>query len=99
MLKYNKMSLHFHNFLWIPNLQFTFSCNLLYMIQPLISIFRVTQVANLGEGRQIIRVKNCSGPKPINWVGAWHPDDTRWSNVSDAIRKELDAETFHDGGE
>jgi hypothetical protein len=61
-------------------------------------VYRVTQVANLGEGRQIIRVKNCSGPKPINWVGAWHPDDTRWSNVSDAIRKELDAETFHDGG-
>ena len=59
---------------------------------------RVTQVANLGEGRQIIRVKNCSGPNPIHWVGAWHPDDTRWSNVSDAIRKELDAETFHDGG-
>ena len=58
----------------------------------------MTQVANLGEGRQIIRVKNCSGPKTLNWVGAWHPDDTRWSNVSDAIRKELDAETFHDGG-
>ena len=56
-------------------------------------------MANLGEGRQIIRVKNCSGPKPINWVGAWYPEDTRWSNVSDSIRKELDAETFHDGGE
>ena len=61
-------------------------------------VYRVTQVANLGEGRQIIRVKNCSGPKAIHWIGAWHPDDTRWSQVNDGIRRELDAETFHDGG-
>jgi len=61
-------------------------------------VYLVTQVANLGEGRQIIRVKNCSGPKPINWIGAWHPEDTRWANVGDSIRRELDAETFHDGG-
>lgn len=61
-------------------------------------VYRVTQVANLGEGRQIIRVKNCSGPKGVNWIGAWHPEDTRWSNVNDDIRRELDAETFHDGG-
>ena len=57
-------------------------------------VYRVTQVANLGEGRQIIRVKNCSGPKGINWVGAWHPEDTRWANVGDTIRKELDAGKF-----
>lgn len=61
-------------------------------------VYRVTQVANLGQGRQVIRVKNCSGPKPIKWIGAWHPEDTRWANVPDAIRKELDSETFHDGG-
>lgn len=61
-------------------------------------VYRVTQVANLGEGRQIIRVKNCSGPKGTNWIGAWHPEDTRWANVGDSIRRELDAETFHDGG-
>ena len=54
-------------------------------------VYRVTQVANLGEGRQIIRVKNCSGPKGINWIGAWHPEDTRWANVGDSIRRELDA--------
>ena len=54
-------------------------------------VYRVTQVANLGEGRQIIRVKNCSGPKGINWIGAWHPEDTRWANVGDTIRRELDA--------
>ena len=47
---------------------------------------------------QIIRVKNCSGPKPIKWIGAWHKEDTRWANVSDSIRRELDSETFHDGG-
>ena len=61
-------------------------------------VYRITQVANLGQGRQIVRVKNCSGPKPIQWVGAWNPDDTRWTNVPDDIRKELDSETFHDGG-
>lgn len=76
------------------------SCSVVHDLVLNLSLYiRVTQVANLGEGRQIIRVKNCSGPKPINWVGAWHPEDTRWSNVSDSIRKELDAETFHDGGE
>ena len=47
---------------------------------------------------QIIRVKNCSGPKQIKWIGAWHTQDTRWANVSDSIRRELDSETFHDGG-
>lgn len=26
-------------------------------------VYRVTQVANLGQGRQIVRVKNCSGDK------------------------------------
>ena len=36
-------------------------------------VYRITQVANLGQGRQIVRVKNCSGPKPIQWVGAWNP--------------------------
>ena len=61
-------------------------------------VYRVTQVANLGQGRQIIRVKNCSGPKPIRWVGAWNPDDTKWANIDEDIRKELDSETFHDGG-
>ena len=61
-------------------------------------VYRVTQVANLGQGRQIIRVKNCSGPKQIKWIGAWHTQDTRWANVSDSIRRELDSETFHDGG-
>ena len=35
-------------------------------------VYRITQVANLGQGRQIVRVKNCSGPKPIQWVGAWN---------------------------
>ena len=49
-------------------------------------------------GSQIIRVKNCSGPKQIKWIGAWHTQDTRWANVSDSIRRELDSETFHDGG-
>lgn len=26
-------------------------------------VYRVTQVANLGQGRQIVRVKNCSGDR------------------------------------
>ena len=59
---------------------------------------RVTQVANLGGGRQIIRVKNCSGSKTVTWTGAWNPDDTRWANLAPGIQRELDAETFHDGG-
>jgi len=62
-------------------------------------VYRVTQVANLGGGGQIIRVKNCSGPKPIVWTGAWNPNDAnKWSNVPQDIRKELDSETMHDGG-
>ena len=32
------------------------------------------------------------------WCGSWSPDDTAWANVSDAIRRELDGEAFHDGG-
>lgn len=32
------------------------------------------------------------------WCGSWSPDDTNWANVSDAIRRELDGEAFHDGG-
>jgi hypothetical protein len=58
----------------------------------------VTQVANLGGGRQVIRVKNCSGNKTVFWSGAWNPDDTRWANLPTGIQRELDAETFHDGG-
>jgi hypothetical protein len=60
--------------------------------------YRVTQVADLGQGQQLVRVKNCSGPNFVNWVGAWHPNDARWSKVSEEARKELDSETFHDGG-
>ena len=61
-------------------------------------VYRVTQVANLGQGRQIVRVKNCSGWTEPMWCGSWSPDDTAWANVSDAIRRELDGEAFHDGG-
>ena len=57
-----------------------------------------TQVADLGQGRQIVRVKNCSGWTEPMWCGSWAPDDTNWANVSDAIRRELDGEAFHDGG-
>ena len=32
------------------------------------------------------------------WTGAWNPDDTRWANLAPGIQRELDAETFHDGG-
>ena len=32
------------------------------------------------------------------WCGSWSPEDTNWANVSDAIRRELDGEAFHDGG-
>ena len=32
------------------------------------------------------------------WCGSWSPDDTAWANVSEAIRRELDGEAFHDGG-
>ena len=63
-----------------------------------LSFSRVTQVANLGGGRQVIRVKNCSGQKTVMWSGAWNPDDTRWANLPPGIQRELDAETFHDGG-
>ena len=55
-------------------------------------------MANLGGGRQVIRVKNCSGNKLVMWSGAWNPDDTRWANLPPGIQRELDAETFHDGG-
>ena len=61
-------------------------------------VYRVTQVADLGQGRQIVRVKNCSGWTEPMWCGSWSPDDTNWANVSDAIRRELDGEAFHDGG-
>ena len=61
-------------------------------------VYRVTQVADLGQGRQIVRVKNCSGWTDPMWGGSWSPDDTNWANVSDAIRRELDGEAFHDGG-
>jgi len=58
----------------------------------------VTQVADLGQGRQIIRVKNCSGWTDPQWMGSWSPDATNWANVSEATRRELDGEAFHDGG-
>ena len=61
-------------------------------------VYRVTQVADLGQGRQIVRVKNCSGWTEPMWEGSWSPEDTNWANVSDAIRRELDGEAFHDGG-
>ena len=35
--------------------------------------YRVTRVADLGEGRQLIKVKNCSGPLHVKWMGAWNP--------------------------
>ena len=72
-------------------------------------------MADLGQGRQIIRVKNCSGwtdPQVkinfmvdkklsntnVQWMGSWSPDATNWANVSEATRRELDGEAFHDGG-
>ncbi|CAB4070021.1 unnamed protein product [Lepeophtheirus salmonis] len=61
-------------------------------------IYRVTQVANLGQGRQLIRVKDCSRTTASIWIGAWHPKDARWSHIPDEARRELDSETFHDGG-
>lgn len=61
-------------------------------------VYRVTQVADLGQGRQIVRVKNCSGWTDPQWCGSWSPDDTNWANVTDAARRELDGEAFHDGG-
>ena len=61
-------------------------------------IYRITQVADLGQGRQIVRVKNCSGCREPQWIGSWSPEDTNWANVSDATRRELDGEAFHDGG-
>jgi len=61
-------------------------------------VYRITQVADLGQGRQIIRVKNCSGWSNPQWVGSWSPEDTNWANVADSTRRELDGEAFHDGG-
>ena len=61
-------------------------------------VYRVTQVADLGQGRQIIRIKNCSGWTDPQWTGSWSPDDASWLNVSDSVRRELDGEAFHDGG-
>ena len=74
-------------------------------------------MADLGQGRQIIRVKNCSGwtdpqvnintscflavemfTTNVQWMGSWSPDATNWANVSEATRRELDGEAFHDGG-
>ena len=65
---------------------------------PIHIYYRVTRVAYLGQEQQLIRVKNCSGPLHINWVGAWNPKDTRWANVPESVKKELDAETHQDGG-
>jgi calpain len=31
-------------------------------------------------------------------MGSWSPDATNWANVSEATRRELDGEAFHDGG-
>ena len=61
-------------------------------------VYRITQVADLGQGRQIVRVKNCSGWTDPQWLGSWSPEDTNWANVADATRRELDGEAFHDGG-
>jgi len=61
-------------------------------------VYRVTQVADLGQGRQIVRVKNCSGWTEPQWAGSWSPDSTTWANVTDSTRRELDGEAFHDGG-
>lgn len=61
-------------------------------------IYRVTQVADLGSGKQIIRVKNCSGFTEPEWLGSWSPEDTNWANVNEETRRELDGEAFHDGG-
>lgn len=61
-------------------------------------VYRITQVADLGQGRQIIRIKNCSGWTNPQWTGSWSPDDASWLNVSDSVRRELDGEAFHDGG-
>ena len=58
----------------------------------------MTQVADLGQGQQLIRVKNCSGPNFVNWIGAWHPKDNRWDNVPQDVQNELQQETQQDGG-
>jgi hypothetical protein len=60
--------------------------------------YRVTQVVDLGDGRQLVRVKNCSGPNSVRWVGAWHPEDTRWANVPGGVRHELQEDLQEDGG-
>ena len=61
-------------------------------------VYRITQVADLGQGRQIIRIKNCSGWTNPQWTGSWSPEDAAWLNVTDSVRRELDGEAFHDGG-
>ncbi len=61
-------------------------------------VYRVTHVADVGGQQQLIRLKNCSGPNFVNWIGAWHPKDTRWANVSDQARRRLEEETQQDGG-
>lgn len=43
-------------------------------------------------------MKNCSGWTDPQWAGSWSPDDTNWANVTEATRRELDGEAFHDGG-
>ena len=58
----------------------------------------MTQVADLGQGRQLVRVKNCSGPGFVEWSGAWHPADARWSKVAPEVKRRLDEETRPDGG-
>jgi len=62
-------------------------------------VYRITQVADLGHGRRIVRIKNCSGWTDPQWSGAWSPsDDANWASVADGTRRELDGEAFHDGG-
>ena len=56
------------------------------------------QVADLGNAKQIIRVKNCSGWYEPDWQGYWSPEDTNWANVSNESRRELDREAFHERG-
>jgi len=51
--------------------------------------YRVTQVADLGEGRQLVRLRNASGPNFVAWSGAWNPKDTRWSSVPEEARRQL----------
>ncbi len=60
--------------------------------------YRVTQVADLGDGKQLVRVKNSSGPGFVDWSGAWHPGDARWGKVDADVRARLDDGVNADGG-